>query len=70
MLVYLNNTQALFIIFVGNPLNTGGFAGSCIPVQQTGVRFSARYKSLGIFNQLLFGNLIAHKVFQVHMGNI
>ncbi len=62
MPVDLNDPKASFIIFVGNPLDAGGFACSRIPEQKTVIGFTALHKGLRILNQLLLGNLVSHQI--------
>ena len=68
--VYLNDTQAPVVVFVGDGLDAGGFSRSRVPVQQTVVRLSSRHEGLRIFHQLLFRRLIAHQVGKLHMGDV
>ena len=70
MLVNFNDSESLFIILVGNGLDTGGLSCSRITEKKTVIGLSSLHKSLGVFNELLLWNLIAYQIVQMHMGNI
>ena len=70
MFVHLDDAQPAAVIFVGNRLDTGGLSGSSVAIEQTVIRLFAVDKRFGIVRQLLFLDLIANQVGQLHMRDI
>ena len=70
VLIYLNDTQPLVIIFIQDRLDAAGLPGSRVPVEQHVVGLFSADKRLGVLDQLFLLQLIAHDVVQVHMLHI
>ena len=70
MFVHLDDTQPAAVIFVGNRLDTGGLSGSRVAIEQAVIRLFTVDKRFGIVRQLLFLDLIANQIGQLHMRDI
>ena len=70
MLVDLDDTKSLAVIFIENSLDAGGLAGSRVTEQQTVVRPAAGKEGLRILPKLLLLDLIPDKVIQLHVDHI
>ena len=70
MLVNLNHTKSLIVIFIQDALDAGGFSGSGIAKKQTVVCFLALDKRFRVVDQLLLWNFVADKIRKAHIRNV
>ena len=67
---HLNDAKAPLIILVRDGLDAGGFAGSCLAVEQTVVGRLSLHKGLGVLDQLLLRDFVPDKVLHVNVQNV
>ena len=70
MLVNLDHTKSLIVIFIQDTFNAGGFSGSGIAKKQTVVCFLALDKRFRVVDQLLLWNFVADKIRKAHIRNV